>query len=78
MSDFRITNYNYALPLMFERIKKMDVENSEDPTNAVKLNTAEADTSSQLDRIEEYMVSIRAASWLTAIGIFSLVVYQIS
>ena len=56
----------------------MNVENTEDPTDAVELNTAESDTSNQLDRIEEYMVSIRAASWLTAIGVFSLVVYQVS
>ena len=40
-------------------------------------NTESTDISNRIIRIEACMVSIRAASWLTAIGVLALVVTQV-
>ncbi|MFA9420423.1 MAG: hypothetical protein ACERLB_09760 [Gammaproteobacteria bacterium] len=40
-------------------------------------HTENTDLSSRLDRVEQCLVSIRAACWLAAIGIFALVVTQV-
>jgi hypothetical protein len=58
----------------------MNVETIENPGITMESNTAHTentDLSSQLDRFEHYLVSIRAACWLTAIGILALVVTQV-
>ena len=41
------------------------------------VNTDNTENTDRIIRIEACMVSIRAASWLTAIGILALVVTQI-
>jgi hypothetical protein len=55
----------------------MSTETIENPGNIMESNTENTDTSDQLARIESCIVSIRAASWLTAIGILALVVTQV-
>ena len=58
----------------------MKVETIENPGITMESNTAHTentDLSSRLDRVEQCLVSIRAACWLAAIGIFALVVTQV-
>jgi hypothetical protein len=58
----------------------MNVETIENPGITMESNTAnttDTDLSSRLDRVEHCLVSIRAACWLGAIGIFALVVTQV-
>ncbi len=55
----------------------MNVETIENPGITMESNTANTDLESRLDRVEHYLVSIRAACWLTAIGILALVVTQV-
>ena len=55
----------------------MNVETIENPGITMESNTANTDLSNQLDRVEHCLVSIRAACWLSAIGIFALVVTQV-
>ena len=58
----------------------MNVESIENPGITMEsntVNTENADISSRLDRVEHCLVSIRAACWLSAIGIFALVVTQV-
>ena len=58
----------------------MNAETIENPVNIMESNTEKTentDTSDRLATIESCIVSIRAASWLTAIGILALVVTQI-
>lgn len=52
----------------------MSNDNKENPENPVALNH---DVPIQLQVIEGYLVSIRAAVWLTAIGVLALVVTQV-
>jgi hypothetical protein len=58
----------------------MNVETIENPGITMESNTAnttDTDLSGRLDRVENYLISIRAACWLTAIGVFALVVTQV-
>ena len=56
----------------------MNAETIENPEIKMESNTANTDLSKRsLDRVEHYLISIRAACWLAAIGIFALVVTQI-
>jgi len=58
----------------------MNVETIENPEITMESNTAHTentDISGRLDRVEQYLVSIRAACWLAAIGILALVVTQV-
>jgi len=58
----------------------MNVETAENPGITMESNTTHTentDLSNRLDRVEQYLVSIRAACWLTAIGILALVVTQV-
>jgi hypothetical protein len=56
----------------------MNVKTIENPGITMESNTANADFSRRnLDRVEHYLISIRAACWLTAIGVFALVVTQV-
>lgn len=55
----------------------MNVETIEKPGITMESNTTDTDLSSRLDRVEQYLVSIRAACWLAAIGILALVVTQV-
>jgi hypothetical protein len=58
----------------------MNVESIENPGTTMESNTTHTentDLSSRLDRVEEYLISIRAACWLAAIGILALVVTQV-
>ena len=58
----------------------MNAETIEKPGTTMESNTAHTentDLSSRLDQVEQYLVSIRAACWLAAIGIFALVVTQV-
>ncbi len=55
----------------------MNAETIENPGITMESNTANTDLSSRLERVEHYLVSIRAACWLAAIGIFALVVTQV-
>lgn len=55
----------------------MNTETIENPGIIMESNSANNDLSSRLDRVEQYLVSIRAACWLGAIGIFALVVTQV-
>ena len=58
----------------------MNVETIENPETTMESNTTHTentDLSSRIDRVEQYLVSIRAACWLAAIGIFALVVTQV-
>ena len=55
----------------------MTAETIENSEITMESNTANTDLSSRLDRVEHYLISIRAACWLGAIGIFALVVTQV-
>jgi hypothetical protein len=56
----------------------MNVKTIENPGITMESNTANTDFSRRnLDRVEHYLISIRAACWLTAIGVFALVVTQV-
>jgi len=58
----------------------MNTETIEKPGNVMEsntVNTENTDVSERINHIEACMVSIRAASWLSAIGILALVVTQI-
>jgi hypothetical protein len=58
----------------------MNPETTENPGIVMEsntVNTENTDISDRINRIEACMVSIRAASWLTAIGILALVVTQV-
>ena len=58
----------------------MNVETIENPGITMESNTEHTentDLSVRLDRVEQYLVSIRAACWLASIGIFALVVTQV-
>ena len=58
----------------------MNAETTENPEIVMESNTVSTentDISDRIIRIEACMVSIRAASWLTAIGILALVVTQV-
>ena len=58
----------------------MNAETTENPGIVMEsntVNTENTDISDRIIRIEACMVSIRAASWLTAIGILALVVTQV-
>ena len=52
----------------------MNDETIENPGIVMESNT---DNTNRIIRIEACMVSIRAASWLTAIGVLALVVTQV-
>ena len=47
------------------------------PGNPMEPNDTNVDASSQLTKIESYLASIRAASWVTAIGVLALVFFYI-
>ena len=51
-----------------------DEENSAGPTGSTD---GKKDISESLVRIEGYLVSIRAAAWVTAVGILALVVFLV-
>jgi hypothetical protein len=58
----------------------MNAETIENPGIVMESNTVNTENTDIADRIihiEACMVSIRAASWLTAIGILALVVTQV-
>jgi len=55
----------------------MNSETIENPGIAMESNTENTDLSNRLDRVENYLMSIRAACWVAAIGIFALVVTQV-
>ena len=56
----------------------MNAETIENPGITMESNTENTDFARRsLDRVEHYLVSIRAACWLTAIGILALVVTQV-
>ena len=58
----------------------MNAETVENPGITMESNTTSTenpDLSNRLDRVEHYLMSIRAASWVAAIGIFALVVTQV-
>jgi len=61
----------------------MNAETVENPGITMESNTAHTententDIPGRLDRVEQYLVSIRAACWLAAIGILALVVTQV-
>ncbi len=58
----------------------MNAESIENPGTTMESNTTHTentDLSSRLDQVENYLVSIRAACWLAAIGILALVVTQV-
>jgi hypothetical protein len=65
----------------------MNVDTIENPGITMESNTENAEnaenaentdfTRRSLDRVEHYLISIRAACWLAAIGIFALVVTQV-
>jgi hypothetical protein len=55
----------------------MNDEPIENPGIVMESNTVNTDITDRIIRIEACMVSIRAASWLTAIGILALVVTQV-
>jgi len=47
------------------------------PDNSMEPNDTNVDTSNQFSQIENYLASIRAASWVTAIGVLALVFFYI-
>ena len=47
------------------------------PGKPMEPNDTNVDASNQLDKIESCLASIRAASWVTAIGILALVFFYI-
>jgi hypothetical protein len=47
------------------------------PDNSMEPNDTNVDTPNQFAQIESYLASIRAASWVTAIGILALVFFYI-
>jgi len=55
----------------------MNTETIENPGTKMETNTTSTDLESRLDRVEHYLMSIRAAAWLAAIGILALVVTQV-
>ena len=59
----------------------MNAETIENPGITMESNTENTENTDfarrSLDRVEHYLVSIRAACWLTAIGILALVVTQV-
>jgi hypothetical protein len=55
----------------------MNAETIENPGIVMESNTENTDIADRIIRIEACMVSIRAACWLTAIGILALVVTQV-
>jgi hypothetical protein len=55
----------------------MNSEDNENTGQSTESSTATSEATAQFVKIESYLASIRAASWLTAIGILALVVTQV-